>query len=116
MVRLISAGKSAVLGGQINADYYIDCRVVRNPFRIFPHKTGDDVEVQGWMASNNFKFLRAAADMIQLGIETAPTRNSYKNTPLTVCFFCKAGVHRSRSSKHVVAQMLKSKGVEVEVI
>ncbi len=138
IIRLISSGKSSVLSGKINADHYIDCRVVSNPFRD-PHlggKTGDDPEVQTWMAKENSEFLRSAVKMIELGVKTAPTRNSFKgfNTlpiegaipigvdsleapkAFTVCFFCLAGVHRSRASKNVVANMLKQKGYQVEVV
>lgn len=137
IIKLLSSGKSSVLSGKVNADHYIDCRVVRNPFRD-PHlggKTGDDPEVQAWMAKENSEFLRSAVKMIELGIKTAPSRNSFRELsndstllipdsqvdktvtkPFTVCFFCLAGVHRSRASKNVVANMLKQKGYQVEVV
>jgi RNase adaptor protein for sRNA GlmZ degradation len=122
LIRLISAGKSAVLGGQINADCYIDCRVIVNPHRdpVIGHLTGDHPQVQSWLAKENFEFLRAASKLIKLGVATAPSRNSFKSggieKPFTVCFFCLAGVHRSRGSKHVVGNMLKQEGYQVEVV
>jgi RNase adaptor protein for sRNA GlmZ degradation len=133
LIRLISAGKSAVLGGQINADLYLDCRVVRNPFRdpVLGGKTGDDLEVQAWMVKENPEFLRAAVKLVELGKITAPSRNSFKERgngsallvpdstggkPFTVCFFCLAGIHRSRSAKHVVGNMLRQRGHQVEVV
>jgi UPF0042 nucleotide-binding protein len=121
MIRLVSSGKSAVLSGQINADLFIDCRVVHNPFRD-PHlggKTGDDPQVQTWMAKENSEFLRASSKMIELGLKTADTRNSFKrdgDKPFTVVFFCLAGVHRSRASKNVIGNILKQKGYDVEVV
>jgi RNase adaptor protein for sRNA GlmZ degradation len=123
LIRLISAGKAAVLGGQINADLYLDCRVVWNPHRdaTLGHLTGDTPEVQSWMAKENPEFLRAATKMVELGVQTSNTRNSFKASkdplrPFTVCFFCLAGVHRSRSAKHVVGNMLRQRGHQVEVV
>lgn len=135
-IRLLSTGKSAVLSGQINADLYVDCRVIRNPHRdpAIGHLNGDDPKVQAWLVKENFAFLRAVLTLIKLGLETAPSRNSFREAgngsalvlegssgkPFTVAFFCLAGVHRSRGSKNVIASMLKSdealKGWEVEVI
>jgi RNase adaptor protein for sRNA GlmZ degradation len=120
-VRLISSGKHAVLSGQINADLYIDCRVVRNPHRDpeIGGLTGDSPKVQSWMAKENPEFLRSVVKLIELGLLTADTRNSFKGDslkPFTVCFFCLAGVHRSRSAKHVAGNILKQRGHQVEVI
>jgi RNase adaptor protein for sRNA GlmZ degradation len=122
-IRLLSTGKASVLGASllsnIDADCYIDCRVVRNPHRdpAIGHLTGDSKEVQAWMAKENPEFLRAAVKLIELGVQTAPTRNSFKakDKPFTVAFFCLAGVHRSRSAKHIVGNILKQKGYQVEV-
>lgn len=120
LIRLISSGKSAVLGGQINADLYIDCRVIVNPHRdpVIGGYTGDTPELQSWLAKENPEFLRAAVKLIELGVKTAPSRNSFKaeTKPFTVCFFCLAGVHRSRGSKHVVGNILKQRGHQVEVV
>jgi RNase adapter protein RapZ len=120
LVRLISSGKSAVLGGQINADLYIDCRVMVNPFRDpkLGGKTGDDPEVQSWIVKENHEFVRAVVKLIELGLTTAPSRNSFKQEakPFTVCFFCLAGVHRSRGTKNVLGNILKQRGHQVEVV
>jgi RNase adaptor protein for sRNA GlmZ degradation len=120
-IRLVSTGKAAVLGGQINADLYVDCRVMRNPFRdpVLGGKTGDDPQVQAWILKENFqRFVRPVIRMIELGIETSDTRNSFKrdgSKPFTVAFFCLAGVHRSRGTKNVVGTILKQEHPEWEV-
>lgn len=124
VIRLLSAGKSAIcggIGGLIDADYYVDCRIVHNPFRDpqIGHLNGDASEVQTWMVKTNSEFLRAAVRNIELGVETSKSRNSFKRDPLkpfTVCFFCLAGVHRSRAAKNVVGNMLKQRGYQVEVV
>lgn len=128
---LMSSGKSAVLSGQVNADLYIDCRGIFNPFRVFPHKTGDDPEVLEWMKSNNQDYIEAAIKMVKTALETAPSRNSFRagsssqekriglqdaSKPLTVCFFCLAGVHRSRAMKNILGSLQWDQASSVEVI
>ena len=120
-IALISSGKNAVLSGQVPADLYIDCRGMVNPFRdpVIGGKTGDDPEVQAWIKEKNHFYVTAATDMIRIAEKTASTRNSFKAAPakpLTVCFFCLAGVHRSRGMKNVVGANLKSMGFDVEIV
>lgn len=124
-IRLISSGKSAVLGGQINADLYVDCRVIHNPYRdpVLGGLTGDHPKVQQWILTNNLEFLRALVKIIKLGLKTSSSRGSFTKDPLkpfTVAFFCLAGVHRSRGVKNVLGSMLKTDpelaGHKIEVI
>lgn len=116
---LMSAGKSAVLSGKVPADLYIDCRGMVNPFRdpVLGGKTGDDPEVQKWISEKNSPYVEGVLAMIETAIKSAPTRGSFQREakPLTVCFFCLAGVHRSRGMKNVIAKALKEGGEEVEV-
>lgn len=132
ILRLMSSSKGQVLTGQIAADLYIDCRVMINPHRDqeIGHLTGDHPAVQQWIVENNQPFIDAVLALIALGLNTASSRNSFKRAgdvvvpgdyptsgkPFTVCFFCLAGVHRSRGTKHVVAKYLKAQGLEVEVL
>lgn len=121
MIKLISAGKGAVLTGQIDADLFIDCRGMINPFRdpVIGHKTGDDIEVQQWIWRNNKPYVEACIAMIQTALQSAQSRNSFKanpGKPLTVCFFCMAGVHRSRGMKNVVGGWLKNSDEEVVIV
>lgn len=118
-LRLISSGKGAVLSGQVNADLYIDCRGIVNPFRdpTLAGHHGSSQVLKDWMRKNNSPYIGAAEDMIEVAIHTAGTRNSFSdpNKPLTVCFFCLAGQHRSPAMKHVVAEDFKANNIEVEV-
>lgn len=121
-IRLISAGKSAVLGGKINADLYIDCRGMVNPYRdpVLGGKSGDDQEVQNWIVDNNGPYLDAVLTQIEVASQTAASRGSFHREPgkpLTVCFFCMAGVHRSRGMKNVVGRIIQEEWkVPVEVV
>jgi RNase adaptor protein for sRNA GlmZ degradation len=120
MIRLLSAAKSSVLGGQVDADLYVDCRIMWNPFRdpVLGRLTGDAPEVQDWIKRENKPVITAIVDLIDTGLKTRGTRNSGRNNskPFTVCFFCLAGVHRSRGMKHVIGSILKAGGEEVEVV
>jgi RNase adaptor protein for sRNA GlmZ degradation len=121
-LRLISSGKSAVLSGQVNADLFIDCRGMVNPFRdpVLSGKTGDDPEVQNWILSYNKDYIEACRLQIIVALASASSRNSFKacDKPLTVCFFCLAGVHRSRGMKNVLGQVFRHilGGDKVEVL
>lgn len=110
-IRLISSGKADVLGGKTAADLYIDCRGMVNPYRdpVLGGKSGDDPVVQEWVREHNSGYVGAAVEMIYTAYKTAASRNSFKRDPLkplTVCFFCMAGVHRSRGMKNVVGSVL----------
>jgi RNase adaptor protein for sRNA GlmZ degradation len=129
---LTSTGKSSVLrsaageasGPPFNADLYIDCRGMVNPFRdpILGGLNGDAKPLQDWIRLKNAPYVDAAVKMIDTALASAPTRNSFRKhdggeKELLVCFFCLAGVHRSRGLKHVVADVLRgmygSSNVEV---
>jgi RNase adaptor protein for sRNA GlmZ degradation len=121
VIVLKSAGKGQVLTGQLNADLYIDCRGMINPFRDpdLGHLTGDDPKVQDWIKQNNSAYVGACLDQILTAVQSSASRNSFKRAPekpLTVCFFCMAGVHRSRGMKHVVGEILKASGVGEVVV
>lgn len=118
---LKSAGKAGVLGGQVPADLYIDCRGMVNPYRdpVLGGLDGDSEVLQDWIRQHNKMYLEACFNQVRVAELTASSRNSFKSAPqkpLTVCFFCLAGVHRSRGMKNVVAAELKQAGYEVEVI
>lgn len=120
-VILISSGKGQVLSGKVDADLYIDCRGINNPHRDpeIGHLTGDDPKVHHWLLKHNFSYATSAMEMILTALNSAQTRNSFKaspDKPLTVCFFCLAGVHRSRGMKHVVGKLLRGSQVEVEIV
>lgn len=109
----ISAGKSAVFSGQVSADLFLDCRVMWNPFRVFGAMTGDDPQVQDWVRNNNADLVASYKQVIKQALATRETRNSGRRDPdggLKVCFFCLAGVHRSRGMKNVIAQDLAAEG------
>jgi RNase adaptor protein for sRNA GlmZ degradation len=119
MIRLVSCGKSQVTQG-MPASLYLDCRIIHNPYRdpILGGKTGDDPVVQDWLRTKNAHVVELFIRLIQQGLLTSGTRNSGRDAskPFTVCFFCLAGVHRSRGMKHVIAQELAKMEFDVEVI
>lgn len=109
-LQLSSSGKNDVLNGKISADLYLDARVIKNPFRepSLNGKTGDDPEVQQWLFDNANATLAAWSDLIEAGLKSWKTRNSGRSSDtFRVHFFCLAGVHRSRGSKNIIAQMWK---------
>lgn len=117
MIRFINCGKAGI--PQAGADLYLDCRVMWNPYRdpVLGHLTGDDPKMQEWIKTNNPTLIKAFTGIIQQGLATRGTRNSGKDPskPFVVCTFCLAGVHRSRGMKHVLAEVFKQAGCEVEV-
>jgi RNase adaptor protein for sRNA GlmZ degradation len=119
MIRLISAGKSEVLNNKVQADLYLDCRVIWNPFRdpVLGGLNGDSPKLQEWLREKNDDIIQAYKRAVTLGEETRKFRNSGKDPskPFTVCFFCLAGVHRSRGMKNVIGQDLKAAGYEVTI-
>lgn len=119
MIKLISAGKTAVLSNSVSADLYLDCRVIWNPYRdpVLGGLTGDDPKMQEWIRDKNADMVAAYKTAILTGNQTRSSRNSGKDPskPFTVCFFCLAGVHRSRGMKNVIGQDLQAAGYEVEV-
>jgi RNase adaptor protein for sRNA GlmZ degradation len=117
-VILMSSGKSAVLSSKVDADLFIDCRGIVNPFR-HPElgKLGPDGLLK-WMFQENDAYIDAACVQVSSAFKTASTRNSFKDPlkPLTVCFFCLAGQHRSPAMKKAVEVRLKLAGfTDVEV-
>lgn len=117
---LKSSGKAAVLSGKVDADLFIDCRGMVNPFRdpVLGGLHGSDPKLIEWMKDKNADYVQGACQMIDTALTTASTRNSFKSSPekpLTVCFFCLAGQHRSPALKHVVAEFAKEDGIDVEV-
>jgi RNase adaptor protein for sRNA GlmZ degradation len=121
-LHLISTGKSSVLNGSVHADLFIDCRGMVNPYRdpALGHLTGDSPEMQDWIKEKNAPYVRGVLAIINTAIISFPTRGGGAGkgvgVPLTVCFFCLAGVHRSRGMKHVIAEALIKSGHEVEVL
>lgn len=119
MIKLISAGKPEVQGGKVSADLFLDCRIMWNPYRdpVLGKLTGDDPKVQDWIKQENKPVITAFLDLIDTGLKTRSTRNSGRDPqkPFTVCFFCLAGVHRSRGMKHVIGSILRAGGEEVVV-
>lgn len=116
-IRLISSGKTAVLTGKVDADLFIDCRGIVNPFRNAELMRGGPEAIDNWMWKENRDYITAASLQIQTAFQTAHTRNSFKdpNKPLTVCFFCLAGQHRSPAMKRALGASLKAEGFQVEV-
>lgn len=121
---LMSCGKSQILSQ--NASLYLDCRIMHNPYRdpVLGHLTGDDPKVQEWIKTQNANVIEAFMELIKTGISTLSTRDGGHrdpSKPFRICFFCLAGVHRSRGMKHVIAEILKAeilkfKGFDIEVI
>lgn len=118
---LASCGKSQAMSQE--ADLYIDCRGMINPFRDpeLGHLTGDDPKVQEWIKDKNTAYVQACLVLIGTAIESAASRNSFKRSPgkpLKVVFFCLAGVHRSRGMKNVIGEELKMSvpPLEVEIV
>lgn len=113
-IRLISSGKTGVLTGKVNADLYIDCRGIVNPFRDSKLMAGGQDALNAWMWEKNAGYIEAAHEMVKTAYATAGTRNSFSdpNKPLTVCFFCLAGQHRSPAMKRAVYGLLKGDGLD----
>lgn len=110
ILQFTSSGKSDVLGGKISADLYLDCRVIKNPFRepSLGGKTGDDPEVQDWLVKNASQTIDAYEFLVRAGLGSWKTRNSGKSSDVfKVHCFCLAGVHRSRGVKNVLVGRFK---------
>lgn len=95
------------------ADLYLDCRCIENPFRISGLCNGSadgEQKLIAWMYANNLPIIEAMMDMIDSAVHTLPARRRDETNPwarpLTVCFFCAYGQHRSVTMKRIVAKEL----------
>jgi len=79
------------------------------------------VLLQKWVTKNlPLGVLDAQEMIIRQAIEMIPTRRHEMvqpwSKPMTICFFCAFGIHRSRSLKNIMAQRLMTyPNMKVEV-
>jgi RNase adaptor protein for sRNA GlmZ degradation len=120
LIKFISAGVKS--GPLPPADYYLDCRVVYNPFHdpTLAGKTGDDLSVQLKVRELS-PSVDAMRDLLREAIRRIPTRRKGEGKdpyekPFVVCCFCAHGIHRSRSVKHLLSRDMIAAGFKVEVV
>lgn len=100
------------------ADLFLDCRGVANPSHGGPPGSGDDLDVQMWVAEHSN--LRPYVEMVKMALSRMTARRGVGNEfekPFRIACMCAHGVHRSRSMKHLLARWARLVGyqsVEVE--
>lgn len=103
-----------------SADIYLDCRILPNPhYANMP--SGDSQQTQDWLMKRvEPAVLNGFISSILQGMQTLGQRriNSANKdaSTLRVATFCAFGIHRSVAMKHLLAEELKARGIEVEVI
>lgn len=117
---IIKITSTGVKNGPLpKADYYIDCRAVKNPFHepSLNGLSGDDSRVQQYVKDHSN--IGAMADLLEEAISRVPSRRrgeKDQDRPFEVLCFCAHGVHRSRSVKHLLAKWLTDKLYEIKVV
>lgn len=94
------------------AELFLDCRGVANPSHSGgPNGTGDDPEVQAWVAKNSD--LSPYTMMVEDAFSRLITRKgagSEFEKPFRIAAMCAHGIHRSRAIKHLLARYLQNSG------
>lgn len=97
--------------------FVFDCRGILNPGRIEEYKiqTGNDVAVQDYLEEKTQmpNFLNAIKSIVSINIEDYLARG-FEN--LQINFGCTGGQHRSVYSAIKIAEFIKEKYPEVEVV
>ena len=97
--------------------FVFDCRGILNPGRIEEYKiqTGNDVAVQDYLEEKTQMpdFLKAIKSIVSINIEDYLARG-FEN--LQINFGCTGGQHRSVYSAIKLAEFIKEKYPEVEVV
>lgn len=97
--------------------FVFDCRGILNPGRIEEYKiqTGNDVAVQDYLEEKTQMpdFLNAIKSIVSINIEDYLARG-FEN--LQINFGCTGGQHRSVYSAIKIAEFIKEKYPEVEVV
>lgn len=97
--------------------FVFDCRGILNPGRIEEYKiqTGNDVAVQDYLEEKTQMpdFLKAIKSIVSINIEDYLARG-FEN--LQINFGCTGGQHRSVYSAIKIAEFIKEKYPEVEVV
>lgn len=100
------------------ADLYLDCRGIANPSHGGPNGTGDDIDVQLWVATHSN--IKPYCEMVEMALSRMTARRGAGKEfekPFKILAMCAHGVHRSKSMKHLLARWAKLDGyqsVEVE--
>lgn len=100
------------------ADLYLDCRGIANPSHGGPSGTGDEVDVQYWVATHSN--IKPYCEMVEMALSRMTARRGAGKEfekPFKILCMCAHGVHRSKSMKHLLARWAKLSGymsVEVE--
>ncbi len=99
------------------ADLYIDCRVVKE--KGITGVNGDDPKFQTGIKKACPDVLDNILANILNSLQVFEDRRSSRlfpyAEPYVVCFMCAYGMHRSRATKHIMAERLKALGFNVEV-
>lgn len=97
------------------ADYYVDARSVIEPSMNTSAGTGDDLSLIKVVENNSD--VESICNLVRESIGRIPARRGDKayDKPFVIGVFCAHGVHRSRATKHIIADDLVSRGYQVEV-
>lgn len=114
-IRLQSHGIK--LGPIPKSDLILDCRAIRNPYRIL---AGADLEhLIDWCRSHNAGIVDAYMTITLTALETLHDRRRDHTDPLATPFVvttvCAYGQHRSVAVKHLLAERLEKLGYDVRI-
>jgi RNase adaptor protein for sRNA GlmZ degradation len=117
-LKLITLSAGIKAGPLPYADLIIDCRIIPDPSHV--GGTGDDSKIQEWVRIRCLEKLSLIFQVVEAGIRMLDARrggNEEKmyGQPFTILFFCAHGIHRSRSTKHIISDWLEDEGWKVEV-
>lgn len=104
------------------ADLYLDCRGIMDPSWQKGHGgSGDNPSVQEKVKASSPMTIMALRNVIEEAVsgQRIPLRRSEDKDPyekpFVVAFMCAHGIHRSRAAKHIVGDLLKKAGYNVEI-
>lgn len=105
------------------ADLYLDCRGVTDGSRVIGlvgGPTGNNLNMQKLVQELSPATITSFHRIIEDSLDKIPLRRNTKldpySDPYVVCFLCAHGIHRSVSSKHLIAALLKQAGYRVKVV
>lgn len=119
--------KKSAERGLPRADLLIDCRILREHFKFMEGgaaftgmASGTNPSFRAALESANALQLGLIKEYVRAGIDAIPSRRGELadpySKPFSICFFCAWGIHRSVSAKYILADWLKGKGYQVEVV
>lgn len=112
MPKLILRNKGIKSGPIPPADLYLDCRALYNPFHdLSCEGSGDLPSVQALVWKHSEGSVRAMAKIVEEAITRIPVRRREAadpfEEPFVIVCLCAHGIHRSRATKYLLADLLK---------